>query len=308
MKRATSSTRSDDNIETLKKRFKSYNEQTKPVLDLYSRFGKVRKIDASRDVNDVYKLTKQALVPEIFLLIGPRGAGKNSLGQALCERTNMGSIKFKQFVDEEEKKVGKKLSDEAITQKLISRLLDELSPRILLEGFPLNVKQGQYFLANCCQPSQVFYLKCSKDKSQERMIALGKDHPDYIPSIVLSHYIKEFHKEIPALLEFFKTETKFIEIDAEKSFDNVFIKMYQQIEPVVINIRGGQNNELKKEMVKMLTEQHGFVNLETNSLIRDETERRTVIGQEFLEMVATGKIIPAENIVRMLRKVIYSGQ
>ena len=44
-----------------------------------------------------------------------------------------------------------------------------------------------------------------------------------------------------------------------------------------------------------------------NALIRDENERRTEIGQEFLQMVQSGKIIPADTIVRMLRKIIYSG-
>lgn len=47
--------------------------------------------------------------------------------------------------------------------------------------------------------------------------------------------------------------------------------------------------------------------MDVNSLIRDENERKTAIGLEFLNMVAAGKIIPAEMIVRMLRKIIYSG-
>jgi adenylate kinase family enzyme len=49
------------------------------------------------------------------------------------------------------------------------------------------------------------------------------------------------------------------------------------------------------------------VNLDVNSLIRDENERKTAIGLEFLSMVSAGKIIPAEMIVRMLRRIIYSG-
>ena len=47
--------------------------------------------------------------------------------------------------------------------------------------------------------------------------------------------------------------------------------------------------------------------MDVNSLIRDENERKTTIGLEFLNMVAAGKIIPADMIVRMLRKIIYSG-
>lgn len=79
----------------------------------------------------------------------------------------------------------------------------------------------------------------------------------------------------------------------------------------MIHIRTGGNassNELRKTIIDELTsERWGYANLDVNALIRDENERRTPIGQEFLSMVQSGKIIPAETIVRMLRKIIYSG-
>ena len=89
-------------------------------------------------------------------------------------------------------------------------------------------------------------------------------------------------------------------------------EIYQQIEPSIVHIRIGgnpQGNELRKQIIEGLnTPNWGFyVNLDVNSLIRDENERRTQLGQEFLAMVQTGKIIPTELIVRMLRKIIYSG-
>ena len=54
LKRAETSGRADDNVETLLKRFKAFNEQSKPVVDLYMKFGKVHYIDASGTVNEVY--------------------------------------------------------------------------------------------------------------------------------------------------------------------------------------------------------------------------------------------------------------
>jgi adenylate kinase family enzyme len=42
-------------------------------------------------------------------------------------------------------------------------------------------------------------------------------------------------------------------------------------------------------------------------LIRDENERKTSIGKEIHEMVSSNRIIPAEMIVRMIKRVIYSG-
>ena len=50
------------------------------------------------------------------------------------------------------------------------------------------------------------------------------------------------------------------------------------------------------------------MNLEVNELIRNETERRTALGQDLLTIISAGKIIPSNLIVRMLRKIIYSGQ
>ena len=39
--------REDDNAETLRKRLQAFNDSSKPVVDLYNKFGKVRHIDAS---------------------------------------------------------------------------------------------------------------------------------------------------------------------------------------------------------------------------------------------------------------------
>ena len=53
-KRAETSGRADDNMTALMKRFKEFNDQSKPVVDLYKKFGKVRWIDASGDIGEVY--------------------------------------------------------------------------------------------------------------------------------------------------------------------------------------------------------------------------------------------------------------
>ena len=42
--RAKSSGRVDDNEETIKKRLKTFEDQTLPVLDVYEKVGKVRKV------------------------------------------------------------------------------------------------------------------------------------------------------------------------------------------------------------------------------------------------------------------------
>ncbi len=55
LERGKTSGRSDDNIESIKKRFKTYIEETTPVIQAYDAVGKVRKINACRSIEEVTK-------------------------------------------------------------------------------------------------------------------------------------------------------------------------------------------------------------------------------------------------------------
>ncbi|XP_058104192.1 UMP-CMP kinase 4-like [Magnolia sinica] len=50
--------RVDDNIETIRKRFKVFIESSLPVIQYYSSKGKVRKIDAGKPVEEVFEAVK----------------------------------------------------------------------------------------------------------------------------------------------------------------------------------------------------------------------------------------------------------
>ncbi|XP_077189941.1 UMP-CMP kinase [Paroedura picta] len=54
LERGKSSGRSDDNRDSLEKRIHTYLESTKPIIDLYEKMGKVRKVDASKSVDEVF--------------------------------------------------------------------------------------------------------------------------------------------------------------------------------------------------------------------------------------------------------------
>uniref|UniRef100_A0A7C9E0B3 UMP-CMP kinase n=1 Tax=Opuntia streptacantha TaxID=393608 RepID=A0A7C9E0B3_OPUST len=50
--------REDDNIETIRKRFRVYLESTLPVINYYASKGKVRKIDAAKPIEAVFEDVK----------------------------------------------------------------------------------------------------------------------------------------------------------------------------------------------------------------------------------------------------------
>ncbi|XP_073449685.1 UMP-CMP kinase [Aquarana catesbeiana] len=59
LERGKSSGRSDDNRESLEKRIQTYLQSTRPIIDLYEKRGKVRKVDASHSVDQVFNKVQE---------------------------------------------------------------------------------------------------------------------------------------------------------------------------------------------------------------------------------------------------------
>ncbi|KAL5490133.1 URA6 [Sanghuangporus weigelae] len=55
LERGKTSGREDDNVESIRKRFNTYKEQTMPVVKYYAELGKVTEIDSSRSIDEVYR-------------------------------------------------------------------------------------------------------------------------------------------------------------------------------------------------------------------------------------------------------------
>ena len=63
MKRAQHSGRSDDNIESLRKRFNTFKSETMQIVNIFRDAGKAVEVDSSKDRQDVYALVKEKLAP-----------------------------------------------------------------------------------------------------------------------------------------------------------------------------------------------------------------------------------------------------
>ena len=176
------------------------------------------------------------MLPQITFVIGPKGSGKTSLGQALCKRTNMASIRFGNFV---RFRGLDQADDETKVLALINQLAKEIKPRVLIEDFPKNAFQAKFFIKNGVAPSNVFVLKCSQDTSQERMIKHGEKEPGYIPSSILSQKIKKYNDACVELIPLLRQITEMHEINTESTFASSFKEMCSHVEPTIVHVRSG---------------------------------------------------------------------
>ncbi len=193
----------------------------------------------------------------------------------LCERTNAKLLRFTTFVSEK----GLAESDEdTLVLALIQQLALEISPRVVIVDFPQTEYQARFFIKNCVTPHRVFTLNCSKDFSQERMIAVGETHPNYLPSSILSKKIRIYNERYVALLPFLRAETNIKEINTELPLTTCFKEICSHVEPIVLTITSSgsdHGNTQESAIVGILEEQHGFNHLKVEELLRLEVTRKT---------------------------------
>ena len=61
LERAKTSGRNDDSIDVIRKRFVTYRDESMPIIEMYEKEGKVRKIIADRSISSVYKEVESLL-------------------------------------------------------------------------------------------------------------------------------------------------------------------------------------------------------------------------------------------------------
>ena len=151
-------------------------------------------------------------------------------------------------------------------------------------------------------------MVCSKDICQERMLEIGEKGPGYVASSILSLLIKNYTKSAKDFVPFLQSNTNFFSINTERPFDKIMEEVNSKVEPTVIHIRPGANSmDLRAEISSKLVKEHGFKNLNITPLVEEERVRKTHIGVELDKCALQGQQPPAELLVRLLRKIIYSG-
>jgi hypothetical protein len=82
LKRGETSGRSDDNAETIRKRFKTFVDQSLPVIDHYAAIGKAHKISATSPPEEVFVHVQKAIEQSALPAPAAAANGKAANGKA----------------------------------------------------------------------------------------------------------------------------------------------------------------------------------------------------------------------------------
>lgn len=85
----------------IENRLKVYANESKPVVEMYRQFGRVREVDGGRDVGEVWNDTRCSMLPQVSFIIGAHASGKTVLGNTICDRSNATLLKMNDFLEKE---------------------------------------------------------------------------------------------------------------------------------------------------------------------------------------------------------------
>mmetsp|Transcript_27620 Transcript_27620/g.68843 ORF Transcript_27620/g.68843 Transcript_27620/m.68843 type:complete len:1504 (-) Transcript_27620:594-5105(-) len=220
LERSQTSGRVDDNEESVRKRLETYQTQTLPVIQHFQRIGKVRRVDASDGVDEVYRTTMQLFRPQLLYLLGGLGACTTALAQRLAETYRYFHVDAEKLVVQSEEisahrktSNGKRvvpLSMKALPPSVICPLVEENIKRALarghtrfvLTGFPQTLPQMQ-FIEDKIHCGSVGYRMCMP-RSALRTLALSPIDK-HIPKEPTEASIRGVEKQLAL---FFSTEMR----------------------------------------------------------------------------------------------------
>ncbi|GFR39846.1 hypothetical protein Agub_g342 [Astrephomene gubernaculifera] len=210
LKRGETSGRSDDNAETIRKRFRTFLEQSLPVKDHYIAQNKCAVISAVPPPKEVYQVVKGVLdslgapkKPEVFALpevpgslpedtqivfvLGGPGSGKGTQCDKMKEEYECVHLSAGDLLRAEVKsgsEVGQKcealmrdgkLVPVAVTLNLLKQAMIESGGRFfLIDGFPRALDQAAQFEGAIMPCKAVLFFDCPEEEMEKRLLKRGE--------------------------------------------------------------------------------------------------------------------------------------
>ena len=283
------------NEEEYKKEFEETNNNFKLLTDFYSSYSLIREIDCNQSIDNINNSLKQNLYPVIYSIIGKRYSGKTTLSKILKERTGIELLDFNEFLKCKELSKRKK-ENEYIVSKLIYKLRQMRTIRVLIEDFPQNKEQYIYFINNCKNFEKVYYLDADNSSCLERLNDISLDDPNYTDSATLSELLYSFEKK-KDFYEYIKKNSKVEEINVNNHLVLTIKQMMKQIQPYCAYIEiNDENADKKAELFEKLKNNYKFCEIEMNKIIENAKIRKLIDNNAELSL---------EDKINLIRPLVF---
>eukprot|EP00931_Biecheleriopsis_adriatica_P038098 TRINITY_DN2184_c0_g1_i1.p1 TRINITY_DN2184_c0_g1~~TRINITY_DN2184_c0_g1_i1.p1 ORF type:complete len:1777 (-),score=465.99 TRINITY_DN2184_c0_g1_i1:6-5336(-) len=242
LERGKTSGRADDNLESIKKRFVTFQKESLPVVEKYRSEGRLRAVNAAKPVEEVWNCVQKNFGPSVVFVLGGPGAGKGTQCARIGPAFGFQHLSAGDLLREERKRPGSELGElieshikegklvpVSIVVKLLQKAMEERGwedGKYLIDGFPRsfeNMEGWNEILGNKVDVKFCLFFDCSEKVMQERLLERGKTSgraDDNLESI--KKRFATFQSESVPLAEKFSTHGQLRRINAEQSVEDVW--------------------------------------------------------------------------------------
>ena len=283
------------NEEEFKKKYEEMNNNFNVLNDFYSQYSLIRDIDCNQPIDNINNSLKQNLYPKVYSIIGKRYSGKTTLSKVLKEKTGIEIMDFNDFL--KCKEISKRKNEnEFVVYKLIQKLRQMRTLRILIEDFPQNKEQYIYFVNNCKPFEKVYYLEADNSSCLERLNDISLDDPNYTDSSLLSEMLYKFEQK-KDFNDFLKKNAKIEEINVNNHLILTIKQMMKQIQPYCAYIDfDEENSEKKSEIFEKLKKNYKFYEIEIDKIIENAKTRKIITNTTELSL---------DDKIKLIRPLIF---
>ncbi|KAK5672516.1 hypothetical protein QVD99_001276 [Batrachochytrium dendrobatidis] len=331
LERGKTSGRADDNLDTIKKRFHTFNEQSLPVIEYYKSKGKCVEISSENAIDRVYDDARLVFIPPeplhhpnlVFILGGP-GSGKGTLCEKIVKEFDFIHISTGDLLRREiENKtaigqlveqcilVGAMAPSHIILELLIREIMGNFAaPGFLIDGFPRAMDQALNFERVVGSPKFVLFLECPLNILEKRLVERGRTsgRADDNIDTIRKRFIT-YHDESLPVIRYYTSKSIALKISSIRAPDEVFdqvkvnfayMKTKQPFEgQLIIFVLGGPGSG-KGTQCDRLVAKYGLTHLSTGDLLRDEVKKGSPLGAQLESDMTQGKMVSMEVIMKLL--------
>lgn len=163
-----------------------------------------------------------------IIFLGMQGSGKSTQAQILAQKLNVPYIEMGQLLRDKSKdddNIGAAIREALETGRLVENqiTIDSLKEKIsqvgvngyVLDGYPRNKEQLSFLDTDL---DKVFYINVSDEEAIKRLLSRGR-HDDV--QDIIKKRIGIYHNETEPLLDYFREKGKLVEIDGERSIEEI---------------------------------------------------------------------------------------
>ncbi|KAI9188620.1 adenylate kinase-domain-containing protein, partial [Polychytrium aggregatum] len=297
LKRGETSGRADDNIDTIKKRFKTFVDTSYPVIEYFTRLGRMNLVEGPLNHPNV-----------IFVLGGP-GSGKGTQCAILAKQFRLAHLSAGDLLRHEVEtgsvvgqqasglmKEGKIVPME-ITISLLRKAMIEHFNTIgfLIDGFPRALDQAIEFERTVGPCKKVLFYNCPLDVLEQRLLERGKTSGRADDNIdTIKKRFVTFENQSMPVVQHYESVGKLVKISSIPTIDEVYEFTKRALADVLpINHPNIEVLDPEKERrCSRLAQEFGLIHLSTGDLLREEVQKGSETGLKADAIMKEGKMVP----------------